>query len=208
MIGWDSFVAFFAALLGMLAHMYGGNLGLAIITLSLITRLALLPLSLRMARHAYAQQKIMHRLRDEIAKLRKRYRSDPGELTEKLAELYRRNGVKPIDARNLAGGAAQALVGAGLYSAIRRGLAEGHSFLWISDLAKPNAFLVLLTGAITFLASVIGPQLSEQSRIMAAVLPAVLTLLLAWRLSSAVVLYWASSAAINGVQTLIPRRGN
>jgi len=208
MIGWDSLVGFFAALLGMLAHMYGGNLGLAIVTLSLITRLALLPLSLRMARHAYAQQRIMHRLRDEIASLRRRYRSDPGALAEKLADIYRKNGVKPIDSRNLAGGAAQALVGAGLYSAIRRGLAEGHRFLWIRDLSQPNVPLVVLTGAITFVASVISPQLSEQSRIVAAVLPALLTLILAWRLSSAAVLYWASSAAINGVQTLLVKRGN
>jgi YidC/Oxa1 family membrane protein insertase len=206
MIGWDSIVAFFAALLGTLAHMYGGNLGLAIITVSLITRLALLPFSLSMARHAYARQKIMHRLRDEIARLRKRYRSDPRELAEKLAELYRKHGVKPIDARNVAGGAAQALVGAGLYSAIRRGVAHGHRFLWVGDLGQPDLFLVMLTGAITFVASVFGPHLSEQSRIMTAVLPAVLTLILAWRLSSAVVLYWATSAAMNGAQSLILRR--
>lgn len=208
MFAWDSFVAFFAALLGTLAHLYGGNLGLAIITISLIARLAVLPFTLHMARHAYAQQKILLRLRDEIAKLRKRYRSDPRELAEKLAELYGRHGVKPLDVRNLAGGTAQALVGAGLYSAIRRGVASGHRFLWIRDLSQPNLPLVLLTGAITFVASVIGPHLSEQSRTVAAVLPAVLTLILAWRLSSAVLLYWASSAAMNGMQTLILRRGN
>jgi YidC/Oxa1 family membrane protein insertase len=206
MPGWSSLVGFFAALVVTLAQMYGGNLGLAIITVSVITRLALLPLTLRMARHAQAQQKILHGLRDNIARLRKRYQSDPKQLAEKLSELYRENGVKPVDGGSLAGGAVQALVGAGLYSALRRGLAQGHSFLWIRDLGQPNAVLVLATGAITFLASLVAPHLPEQSRVVTTVLPAILTVVLAWRLSSAVVLYWAASAAVNGVQSLMLRR--
>jgi YidC/Oxa1 family membrane protein insertase len=208
MPGWDSLVGFFAALLCTLAQMYGGNLGLAIITVSVITRLALLPLTLRMARHALAQQQVLHGLRDNIARLRKRYQSDPKQLAEKLSELYRKNGVKPFDGGSLAGGAVQALVGTGLYSALRRGLAQGHSFLWVRDLGQPNAMLALVTGAVTFVASLVAPHLPEQSRVITAVLPAILTVVLAWRLSSAVVLYWASSAAVNGVQSLMLRRRN
>jgi YidC/Oxa1 family membrane protein insertase len=190
----------------MVAHMYCGNLGLAIITLSLATRLALLPLTLRMARYAQAQQRIMLGLRDEISKLRKRYKSDPRQLSEKISDLYREHELKPVDLRHLAGGAAQAFIGAGLYSAIRRGVAQGHHFLWIQDLALPDAILTLATGAITLAASLIGPHLPEQSRTAAAVLPAVLTVFLAWRLSSAIVLYWASSAAVSGVQGFMLRK--
>jgi YidC/Oxa1 family membrane protein insertase len=208
MPGWDSLVGFFAALVVTLAQMYGGNLGLAILTVSVITRLALLPLTLRMARHAQAQQKVLYSLRDKIARLRKRYQSDPKRLAEKLSELYSANGVKPVNAASLTGGAVQALVGAGLYSALRRGLAQGHSFMWVRDLAQPNAMLTLAAGVITFAASFIAPHLPEQSRIVTTVLPAILTVVLAWRLSSAVVLYWASSAAVNGVQSLILRRRN
>jgi YidC/Oxa1 family membrane protein insertase len=205
MPGWDSLVGFFAALLCTLAQLYGGNLGLAIITISVITRLALLPLTLRMARHAQAQQKILHGLRDHIAKLRKRYRSDPKQLAEKLSELYRSHGLQPFDSRNLAGSAAQALVGAGLYSAIRRGLVQGHRFFWVRDLGQPDAILVLVTGATSFAASVITPHLPEQSRVLTTLLPTVMTVLVAWRLSSAVVLYWASSSAVSGLQSLILR---
>ncbi len=208
MVGWDSLVGFFAALLVTLAQMYGGNLGLAIITISILTRLALLPLTLRMARRAQAQQKILHALRENIARLRERYRSDPRQLAEKLSELYRSHGVRTVDGQSLAGGAAQALVGAGLYSAIRRGLAQGHRFLWIRDLGQPDAILVLVTAAITFAASLLAPHLPQQSRLVASVLPAILTVVLAWRLSSAVVLYWASSAAVNGLQALILRGRN
>jgi YidC/Oxa1 family membrane protein insertase len=205
MPGWDSLVHFFALLLISLSQSCGGNLGLAIIIVSVITRLALLPLTLRVARVALAQQRIILKLSDEIKTLRRRYRSNPRELAAKLSELYRRNGVKPITGANLAGGALQALVGGGLCTSLRRGLAQGHRFLWIGDLGRPDALLTLATGAITFAASMLGPHLGEQSRTAAAVLPATLTLILAWRLSSAIVLYWASSAAMNGAQAFILR---
>jgi YidC/Oxa1 family membrane protein insertase len=205
MLGWDSFVGFFTALLVALSQAYGGNLGFAIITVSVLTRLALLPLTLRVARHALAQQKILYGLKADIKKLRERHKSNPQELAASLSELYRQHGVKPVSAGGIAGGAVQALVGGGLYAALARGLARGHSFVWIRDLGQPDAILALGTAAITFVASIVGPHLPEQSRTAAAILPAVLTLFMAWRLSSAIVLYWASSAAMNGVQALILR---
>ena len=205
MPGWDSFVGLFAALLIALSQVCGGNLGLAIITVSVLTRLALLPLTLRIARHALAQQKILHGLKADVKKLRQRYNSNPQELAASLSELYQRHGVKPVNAASLAGGAVQALVGGGLYAALARGIAQGRSFLWIGNLGRSDAILALATAATTFVASILGPHLPEQSRLMTAILPTLLTLILAWRLSSAVVLYWASSAAMNGLQALILR---
>jgi YidC/Oxa1 family membrane protein insertase len=206
MLGWNHLVGGLAALLCTLAQAYGGNLGWAIITISVLVRLALLPITLRMARHAHAQQKILAKLKDEIAALKKKYRTKPEQLAKAMQELYRKHGVKPLDGGNLLGGALQFLVGAGLYSAIRRGVCAGGSFFWIRNLAQPNALLVLLTGAITFVASAIGPHLPEQSRIFTSVIPALMSIFLAWRLSSAVVLYWAASAAMGGVQGVMVRR--
>src|SRR5262245_50499313 len=94
------------------------------------------------------------------------------------------HGVKPFNGTNLVGGAAQAVVGGGLYAALRRGLAEGRGLFWIRDLGRPDAVLALATGAITFAVSLIGPHLPEQSRVAVALLPAAMTLILAWRLSS------------------------
>ena len=205
MLGWDSLVGFFTALLVALSQAYGGNLGLAIITVSVLTRLALLPLSLRIARHALAQQRILQGLKADTKKLRQRFKSNPQELAKSLSELYQRHGVKPVSSGSLAGGAVQALVGGGLYAALARGLARGRSFLWIGNLGQPDAVLAAAAATITFAASIVAPHLPEQSRMATAILPALLTLLLAWRLSSAIVLYWASSAAMNGVQALILR---
>ncbi len=205
MLLWHSLVGFFAAALCTLSQMYGGNLGLAIITVSVITRLALLPLTIRIARQAQAQQRVLLALRDKIAALQKRYKSNPEQLIDEMSKLYRRHGVKMVTKEGLAGWAVQGTVGAGLYSAIQRGITQGGRFLWIRNLSQPDVILVLATGVITLITSLISPRLPEQSRLATAVLPTVLTIIFAWRLSSAMVLYWASSAVVSGLQGLILR---
>src|SRR5262249_22785146 len=144
MAGWGSLVSFFTALLLSLTQAYGGSLGLAIITLSVLVRVALLPLTVRIARRSVAQRRILHSMCAQIAALRKRYKSNPQQLASELSALYRQHGVNPLDRRSLATGALQALVGGGLYSAIRRGIAEKHAFLWIMDLTRPDGILVLV----------------------------------------------------------------
>ncbi|HEY7406284.1 MAG TPA: YidC/Oxa1 family membrane protein insertase [Candidatus Angelobacter sp.] len=206
MLGWNNPVSAIAAVLCALSQIYGGNLGMAILTISLIVRLSLLPLTLRMARHAQHQQMLLHKLKDQIASLRARYKANPQRLATEMAELYHKNGVQPVSWRNLAGGLLQLAAGTGLYSAIRRGVCTGGKFLWIRNLGQPDAILVAVTAVITFISSLIGPHVSEQNRIVTSVLPALLTVVLAWRLSSAVVLYWATSAAVNGVQGWILRK--
>ena len=176
---------------------------MAILTVSVVVRLALLPLTLRMARHAQTQQKLFFKLKPEIAALKKKYKTDAQRLATEMARLYRDNGVKPLDRGTIIGTFVQFVVGAGLYSAIRRNMCSSGRFLWIRNLSQPDASLVLLTGAITFIASAVGQHLPEQNRVLTSVIPAIMTVVVAWRLSSAVVLYWAASAATNGLQSLI-----
>jgi len=206
MPGWNSFVGLLSVVLSLLTTAYGGNLGFAIITLSLITRLALLPLTLRLARHAQAQQRILQSIKREIDELKAKYKSSPQKLGVELSKLYQKHGVKPIDGVNSLGMLVQVLLGAGVYSAIRRGLGAGGRFLWIRNLGQPNAILAVATGVLTAVASLLGPHLPQQSRVVVAVLPAVLTLVFAWRLASGVALYWAASTAVTGLQGFLLNR--
>jgi YidC/Oxa1 family membrane protein insertase len=206
MFGWNGVINALAALLCTLSQLYAGNLGLAIVTVSVLVRLALLPITIKMARHAHAQHRLMLKLKDSLAELRRKYKSNPQRLAEEMTALYQKHGVKPINGGSVAGGAVQFAVGAGLYSAIRRLACPGGRFLWITNLGRPDALLAILTGAITLAASALAPHLPQQSRFLASVLPAAMTVLLAWRLSSALVLYWAASAAMNGVQGVWVRR--
>src|SRR4051812_41260638 len=101
MLGWNGFVGLLGFSLSTLANLYGGNLGLAIVTLSIAVRLALLPLALRMARHARVQQKLLHEIRFDVEELKKKYKSRPQELAVAMSKLYQAHGVKPVDGTNL-----------------------------------------------------------------------------------------------------------
>lgn len=114
-----------------------------------------------MARHAQAQQKI---LQGSIDAVKARYKNSPAKLAPELSKLYEKHGVKPIDGANLVGMVAQVFVGAGVYSAIRRGIGAGGRFFWIRNLAQPNAILAVVTAILSAAASVLGPHLPHQSR--------------------------------------------
>ena len=207
MFTWHSFIGLLSVILSLLTTAYGGNLGFAIITLSIATRLLLLPVTLRMARHAQAQQKILQSIQGSIDAVKARYKNSPAKLAPELSKLYEKHGVKPIDGANLVGMVAQVFVGVGVYAAIRRGIGAGGRFFWIRNLAQPNAILAVVTAILSAAASVLGPHLPHQSRAALTLLPAVFTLFLAWRLASGVVLYWAASTAVSGLQGLLLRRG-
>jgi len=206
MLAWNVFVGFLSVALAILTTAYGGNPGFAIITLSLLTRILLLPVTLRLARQAQMQQETLRNLEVELKRLKIKYKYSPNLLFSKISELYRRRGVKSSDGASLLGVAAQLVVGAGVYSAIKRGLASGGRFLWIPNLAQPDPILVVATGLLTAIASLLAPHLPNQSRVGVTLLPTVLTMLLAWRLASGAVLYWATSTAMNGFQNLLLRR--
>ena len=58
-------------LITSLSHTFGGNLGCAIIVLSLGIRVALLPLTIKLARRARRNQEIIRTLQPEIEQLKK-----------------------------------------------------------------------------------------------------------------------------------------
>src|SRR5207247_9312681 len=115
-----------------------------------------------------------------------------------------KKGAKPIDGVNYLGLIVQLLHGAGVYSAIRRGLGAGGRFFWIRNLAQPDAILAVATVVLTAAASLLGPHLPQQSRIAVAVFPALATLLFAWRLASGVVFCGAAPTAVRGLERVLP----
>jgi YidC/Oxa1 family membrane protein insertase len=205
MVFWDRFVMLLVAALFALAQSSGG-LGPAIVMLSVSARLALLPLTIRMARRARERQAALRALEPMIHEVKAKYRSDPRRLRTEIAKLYRRHGFSPLDGRSVMDGFLQLPIVVGLYTAIRRGLSAGGRFLWISNLAHPDAILALLIGVLTYLAATLSPGMPQQIRFVAALIPALLTVYVAWNLASGLGLYWATSTAVGMLESGLLRR--
>jgi YidC/Oxa1 family membrane protein insertase len=189
------------AVIFAVAHLCNGSLGLAVCIVSIALRLALLPLTLRLARRALAHQRRILELKPQIDRLKKRYESDPVALLNKTSALYEKNGIKMIDPAGMWGGLAQAPIFGALYAALRRGIGAGARFFWIGDLSAPNFALTILVAGVTAGTMLASPSPSPDRR--ALIMPLLLTAgVTIWFLMSSSALFALASGAGSAVNVL------
>jgi YidC/Oxa1 family membrane protein insertase len=146
---WDTFVELLRAAIVGAAHLCGGSLGAGIVFVSAGIRLALLPLTLRLARQARDQQARIAKIRPELEALQRRFAKDPRTLMAETRALYEANGIKLLSPGGLIGIAVQLPLLSGLFAAVRTGLGSKVRFLWVADLARPEGLLALGVTALT-----------------------------------------------------------
>ena len=78
---WQMFLEVFQVGLFWLTQFYGGHLAAAIVSFSILARLALLPLTVRMTLRARAHARQLQALRPELGRVRERWKGDPQRLT-------------------------------------------------------------------------------------------------------------------------------
>src|SRR4030042_3788223 len=116
----------------------GGSMGWAIAVVSLVVRVVLLPLTLRMAYRGLETQAALRRLEPELKRVRAKYKKDQRRVLEETARLYRKHGVRLAGGRSLFSTIVQVPIFIGLFAAIRRGLGDGGWFLWVKNMAVPD----------------------------------------------------------------------
>jgi YidC/Oxa1 family membrane protein insertase len=206
---WTSFVELIRLSIFSAAHLCGGSLGAGIIAVSVIVRIALLPVTLHLARQARAQQAKLLELEPRLAALRLRHASDPGRLFRETRALKDANGVRMMSPGGLVGLLVQAPMLGGLFAAVRSGLGARVRFLWVSDLGRPDGLLI---AAVTILAgltmAVPRPQGSAggAATLVPMVIGAGLTLLFISSASSAMALSVGAGSVVSGVQGLMLAR--
>jgi len=176
--------------------------------LSLLARLALLPLTLRIARRSLRLAEVQRSLGPELARLRDRWRDDPARLNAEQRRLYRRAGVRPFRDSGVVGGLLQFPFVAALYTVIRQGLGTAGRFLWIGDLARPDRLLTLGAVLLAGLVALAAPGSRGASAARAgALLSMLITYFLLARMAAGIGLYWAASSVVGVGQGLLLRRG-
>lgn len=201
---WSEFVDLLQAGIFTMALVFGGNVGAGIVSFSLLVRLAMLPLTLHLARKSLQHRAAIERLRPELERLRKRFRQQPRRLAEETARLFEQRKVRPVDSGGLLGGLGQMPLMIGLFTAVRR-IARGR-FLWIADIARPDILLAAGVSALTAALVMLQPNLPEQGRGWLLTLPVVISLVSLSKMAAGVGLYWGASSAVGLVQVGILRR--
>jgi YidC/Oxa1 family membrane protein insertase len=203
MLEWSFVVGVVRAAVFAAAHLCGNSIGSGILAVSVVVRLALLPLTLRAARHAMAHRARIAELEPAMARLRAVHGKDRAALAEATAQLHRKHGIEAIPRGTVAANLIQLPIGAALYQAFAKGLGPRLGFLWIGDLARPDAMLAAVAASLAALTVGLGTTSNTRS---AMAVSAVLTLIIAWRLSASVALYWIASSGVGAAQALLLRR--
>ncbi|MFT3780483.1 MAG: YidC/Oxa1 family membrane protein insertase [Nibricoccus sp.] len=190
------------ALFGSLVNVLGGNLGWAILALSLGIRVALLPLTLRLARRAFRNQKIAQALQPEIDAIKKKFEKKPEQLFGEIQKVYKKHGYNPLDLRALLGSFVQLPIFGMLYRTIRDAITKGGAFLWIRNLASPDAWLTLGILTLTGLSAYFLPNANEAAKGMLIFIQVAITVFIVWKLAAGLGLYWAASSAVGLGQNL------
>src|SRR5436190_6822878 len=152
MPGWDQVVDVIRESIFAYAQACNGNLGLGILIVTFLARLALLPLGIRLAKAAQAHQRAVARLQPELDRVKVRYRANPQKVAEETQRVFAREKVSLIPTAGCLGGLAQVPVFMALYSSVRRAATAGGRFLWVPNLAEPDLFVASAATVFTFLA--------------------------------------------------------
>ncbi len=187
---------FFAFLLNT-TDKYVGNFGVSIIIVTILIKIALLPLTLKQDK----SMKEMKKIQPELEKLKEKYANDKQMLNIKTMELYKEHKVNPL------GGCLPLLIQLpiliALFGVLRNGIIpQDSSFLWLKLSDKdPYYILPILNGAVSFFQQKLmgSADSNPQMKNMMYIFP-VMMIYISYRMPSGLQLYWLTSSILAVVQ--------
>jgi len=188
------------------AQVCNGNLGYGILIVTFLTRLALLPLGLRLAKVAQAHQRAMQKIQPELDALRRRYQSNPRRLAEESRRVMTREGVSPISVGGCLGALIQVPALLALYAAVRQVASIGGRFLWVRDISRPDMVVGAVATLLTVAATASGSSGPAPNRAVVLLISAMVAAVALSKMAAGIGLYWGLSSLIGTAQGLVVRR--
>ena len=215
--GWFDILA--KPMLVLLNLLYGwiGNYGVAIIIITLLTKIVFWPL----ARKSYKSMKAMQSLQPQIMKIREKYKGDKQRMNQEVMGLYKTYKINPM------GGCLPMVVQIPVFIAFYKVLGGSielrHApfMLWINDLSAPDRLMIgfdipyvgglpvltLLMGASMFLQQKMTPTPGDPAQAkMMLLMPVVFTFMFI-SFPSGLVLYWLVNNVLGIAQQYMTNKG-
>ncbi|MGB8331091.1 MAG: membrane protein insertase YidC [Polyangiales bacterium] len=198
-LGWFSFIA--RGMSWLLRTIYGfiGNWGVAIILLTLLVRVLLLPFVIPQFRNMAKQRA----LKPEIDKINELYKDDREKKGAAMMELWRKHKVNPL------GGCLPVLLQMPIFFALYQTLSTSIELYhapfiwWWTDLSSPDPMYVLplVLGALMFIQQKLTPVQMDatQAKVMLYAMPVMMTFFMLL-LPTGLCLYMVTSSAIGITQ--------
>ena len=183
-----------------LIYGYTNSYGIAIILLTVLIKLILLPFSFMQIN----SMKKMQEITPMQKKLQEKYKNDKEKLNTEIMKLYQENKINPM------GGCLPLLIQFPFIIALFRVFQTydfgGASFLWIKDLSVPDGTYILpiLAAATTYLQTKIATPAGADNP--NASMNIIMPLMIGWfslKFAAGLALYWVVSNVVQIVQQLL-----
>lgn len=209
---------FFFSILDFIHGSLGISWSWAIVLLTVIIRIVLIPLTWKQIKSMRAMQA----LQPHLKLLQEKYKDDRALLNQKVMEFYRENKVSPFGSclplllqlpvflglyymlRHQ--GSVNAYIDAGAFSTVWHG--QPVSWLWIGDITKFDLWLLLAYVASQFASSwQMGRKSAGQQRVIAFVLPLVFGLFsFMYKWPAGLMLYWFTTNVWSVAQQFVAEK--
>lgn len=215
--GWFTqvFVNPFSYLITFIASLFRGNYGLSIILMTLLIRLALMPLMMKQYRNQMVMKEKMNVIQPELKKIQEKYKNkkkDPEaqkRMQQEMMKLYQKHEFNPM-AIGCLPMLIQLPILMGFYYAIKNSPEiSTHSFLWF-NLGSTDAIMPLIAAFVYFVqfkASQIGMDTAQQKQMaMMGYLSPLMIGFFSFNAPAALPLYWSVSGLFLIFQTMLSKR--
>ena len=205
MIVWTVFENFLQSILLWLGNLTG-SLGLGIVLFTILTRVILLPLTIKQLQSS----KKMQELQPMIQELRRKYGKDQQKFAQEMSKLYKEHKANP------AGGCLPLVIQLPIFIGVYRAVFAiansneiagiSRSFLWMPNLSQHDPYYILpvLSVVLQLLVSVMAmPKIQDpQQKVMSQtmLLMPLFFGYIAFRFNAGAVLYWVTGSLLAVVQ--------
>ncbi|AQQ52113.1 membrane protein insertase YidC [Planococcus lenghuensis] len=208
------FVRPFDWALTYLGDLFGGSYGLAIIAITVVIRLILMPFMLNTYKRQQAMKVKMDAMRPEMEDIQKRLketkdREEQMKIQQEMMGLYKKYEVNPLNMGCLPALVQMPIV-MGLYFAILYSPdVRSHEFLWF-NLGEADIIMALIAGVVYYFQARVSlwtmPEQQKKQMAMFIYLSPAMILIISFTSLAALPLYWAVGGLILIFQTYIGRK--
>jgi membrane protein insertase Oxa1/YidC/SpoIIIJ len=193
---WTALVHALDSAIHATADLVGGNLAAGIFVLTLVVRVALIPIMLPLARRARAWRAVRRSIKPEIKRISQEHAKDVSAEQRALKELHRRHGISQVDKAGLLGALIQVPVLIAFFQAVIEMSAD-------TPLESGGLVWGLVAGAVSFAAtSLDGADTPRPMLYVAGLLPIGIAIWLGQGVGLYLVAFYLGSL----VQSLLMRR--
>ncbi|RNC97716.1 membrane protein insertase YidC [Lysinibacillus halotolerans] len=194
--------------------LFNGSYGLAIIAITIVIRLILMPFMLKNYRQQSKMKSKMDIVKPKMEEIQERLKAaqtkeEQMAIQQEMLALYRENGINPLNMGCLPIIIQMPII-TGLYFAILYSQdVKVHEFLWFS-LGSPDILMTVIAGIVYFIQAKVSlwtvPESQKaQMKLMIYISP-IMIVFISFSSMAALPLYWSVSGLILIIQTYIGRK--